>query len=165
MSKRPRPSLTPRDRPRDYIEEFLVGWDRGDYDVRSRRDVLKWLRNNFFYAGRAYRGGRSTAAKPPVSWTKSIDALIGYWHEVGIPAREIPAWEAEIDAGIDVPAVARWYLTAGGTDVRRAERFMKFEEVITLEPLSALRDVTWVEPVGVLVERGMGRRRTVELVP
>lgn len=141
-----------------------MGWDRGDYDVRARKRVLELLRDRFFYAGRGFRGGRDIRPRPPVSWTKSIPALVEYWYEVGIPNRKIDAWEAEIEAGIDVPAIANWYLMQGGKDRLRAERLIGFEEVLTLSSLSSSSDVTYVEQIGTLVERGLGHGRSVKLI-
>lgn len=141
------------------IEEFIIGWDMGNFNVEDNGQILNWLEDEFPFQGLVYRGGNNSNPKPPVSWTKTEESLIYYWHHVGIPNGEIPAWYSSI-VGIDIPQVAKWYMRNADTNKHkfRAKRLYEFNEVISLyTPQQILR-------FGTIVEKGFGRNREVELI-
>lgn len=139
----------------DYIEEFIIKWDMGNYPIRKRVKVLKWLERNFPYEGIAYRGGDNSKPKPPVSWTKDLDSLLYYWHHVGISNTSILAWQSDID-GIDVSDIAEYYIDNASTkkEFFRAERLISFKEVLSLY-------VPEMMNIGKIKEIGFGPNREV----
>ena len=119
----------------EIIREFVVKWDRGSYPAGQRKKQLARLAEMFPYSGRAVRGTNSTKVTPPLSWTTNVPTLLQYWSHVGVPKRQIKAFEATLEEpSIDLRKVARWFLGNHPTskDLFRAERLRDFDEVVSL---------------------------------
>jgi len=135
----------------DEVGQFLYHWDYGGYKTGDNKHVLEALLQKFPYQGTAYRGTGDLKTKPPLSWAKTLKAVVSFWQVCGVGRQPMAIYKSATH-GIDLTAVCKWYLSQPDRDTKidfRAKRLASFREVLTLDKPTQMTLVGHVNQVSI----------------